>query len=147
MPVSEVLDMSSCLKIIPIRKYYESGKRTPRGVWLKKIFTFTTQDVDILKKTFGNLRGISRICTPSVGNNKANNCVDRQQVCHTFFSKQMQFHQHSGVHVLICCNLTSEKRILLVQSTLQLIFSPDLSLKSRRRYVSKSGKISKQHLL
>ena len=30
---------------------------------------------------------------------------------------------------------------------LQLIFSPDLNLKLRRRYVSKSGRISTQHLL
>ena len=36
---------------------------------------------------------------------------------------------------------------LLAQSTPQLIFFPDWNSKSRRRYVSKSGKISKEHLL
>ena len=63
------------------------------------------------------------------------------------FSKQRQSHQHSGLHVIMCCYLTSKSHRLLDQLTLQLTFSQDLNSKSRRRYVSKSGKISKQHPL
>ena len=51
------------------------------------------------------------------------------------FSKQRQFCQHSGMHVIICCNFTSKMHTLLVQSSQQLTFSPNMSLKTRRRYV------------
>ena len=63
-----------------------------------------------------------------------------------FFSKQRQFRQHSGKHMIICFNLISKYHTLLAQSTQWLIFSPDWNSNSWRRYVSKSGKISKQHL-
>ena len=68
------------LKIHSKRKTY-----APRGVWLKNFFPCTTQNVHILKRVFGNLQGISRVCTYSVWGNKANNCLDRQQVRHPFF--------------------------------------------------------------
>ena len=42
----------------------------------------------------------------------------------------------TGLYVITCCILTSKWLTLLVQSTLQLTFSPDLSVKSRRGYVS-----------
>ena len=57
----------------------------PRAVWLKNILPCETQDVDILKRSFGNLYGTSRLCTHPVGSNKANNCPDRQQVRQPFF--------------------------------------------------------------
>ena len=37
------------------------------------------------KEFFGNLYGISRVSTRSMGCNKAHNCLDRQQVCHPLF--------------------------------------------------------------
>ena len=70
--------------------------------------------------------------------------TDNKSVTRFFQTKQS--HQRSGMHVIMCCNITSKWHTLLGQSTLQLIFSSDLNLKSRRRYVSKSEKISKQHL-
>ena len=61
------------------------------------------------------------------------------------FSKRRQFREDCEMHVSICFSLTSKLDTLLVQSTLRLIFSTDWTSKSRRRYVSKSGKISKQY--
>ena len=56
-----------------------------RGVWLKNFLPCTTEDVHVLKRFFGNIHGISRVCAHSVVSNKANNCPNRQQVSHTFF--------------------------------------------------------------
>ena len=60
----------------------------PRGIWLKKLLPSTTQGIHILKRSFGNLYGISRVCTHFVGSNRANNCLHRQQVCHPLFPKK-----------------------------------------------------------
>ena len=64
-----------------------------------------------------------------MGINKANNCPDRQQVRHPFFFKQRQFHQHSGMHVIMCHNLTSKEHTLLVQSGTAADFPSRLELK------------------
>ena len=64
--------------------------------------------------------------------------TDNKRVTRFFQTKTFLPH---GMHVIMGCILT-----LLVQSTLRLICSPDWKSKLRRRYVSKSGKISQQHL-
>ena len=76
--------MLSWLKTIPIKRYSQSGKRTPP--W--RLLPRETQDVHRLKRVFGNLHGISWVCTHFVGNNKTNNCSDRQQILHTFFPNE-----------------------------------------------------------
>ena len=63
------------------------------------------------------------------------------------FPKQRRSHQHTGMHVITYCNSTLKWHILPDQSTLKLTFSLGLNLKLRRRYVSKSRRISTQHLL
>ena len=57
----------------------------PCGVWLKRLLPSATQKVHMFKRVFGNLHVNSRVCSHSVGSNKANNCSDRQQICQTFF--------------------------------------------------------------
>ena len=70
--------------------------------------------------------------------------TDNKSVSRFFQTKQ--FHQHSGVHVIMYCNSILKQHTLLDQSTLQLTFSPDSNLKLRRRYVSKFETIFRQHL-
>ena len=41
-------------------------------------FPGTTQNVHIFRRISGNIPGISRVCTHSLGSNKANNCLDGQ---------------------------------------------------------------------
>ena len=50
----------------------------PRGIWLQKFLHCAFQNVHILKRSFGNLYGISGVFTHPVGSKKANNCSDRQ---------------------------------------------------------------------
>ena len=57
----------------------------PLGVWLENFLPRATQNVYILKTTFGNLHGNSRVCTQFVGSKRADNCPHRQQVRYTFF--------------------------------------------------------------
>ena len=52
------------------------------------IFPPATQNAHILERIFGNLHGISSVCTHSVGRNKANKCSDRLQICHTFLPNE-----------------------------------------------------------
>ena len=66
-------------KVLSKRKTYDPRRSA------QKFSPRATQNVHISKRRFGNLHGISRVCTHSVGNIKANNCSDRQQICHTFF--------------------------------------------------------------
>ena len=51
----------------------------------KVFFTAQLKKVHILKRIFGNILGISSVCTHSLGINKANNLSDREQIRHTFF--------------------------------------------------------------
>ena len=60
----------------------------PLGVWLEKFLPRATQNVYILKISFGNLHGISRVCTHFVGSKRADNCPHRQQVRYTFFPNE-----------------------------------------------------------
>ena len=62
----------------PDQKIVKAENVRPRGIWLKKFLPCTTENVLILKGIFGNLHGLSRVCTHSVGSKKANNCPDRQ---------------------------------------------------------------------
>ena len=61
------------LKIQSKRKTY-----APRGNRLKNFLPCTTEDVHLLKRIFGNLHGIPRVCTHIVGSNETNDCFDRQ---------------------------------------------------------------------
>ena len=145
MPASEVLDMPLWFRTILTKRYSQNGKRTPSWLLAQKISPLRNSRFPYTQIFFGNLHGIRRVCTYSVGRNKVSNCSDRQQTRHRFFSKQRQFRQHCGMHVIKCCNLISKKNSSPAQSALRLAFSPDWNSKSRRRYVSKSGKICKQH--
>ena len=87
-----------------------------------KIFSSSQIKKLIYSKTFGNQHGISRVCTYFLRSNEAKNCFDRQHVSYTFLSKQTHFHQHSGMHVIMCCNSILKKHTLLTQSTPWLIF-------------------------
>ena len=60
--------------------------------------------------------------------------------CVKLFSKRRHFCQHCGMHAIMCCTSFPELHTLPVQSTLQLILSPDWNSKSRRRYVSNPGR-------
>ena len=72
--------------LILIRQNSQSGKRTTSWhLTQKKFLSRAYQNVHILKRIFGNLHGISQICTHSVESNKANNCSDRQQISQAFF--------------------------------------------------------------
>ena len=73
----------------PNRKI-ESKKKTyaPVAFGSKNFFARATEDVDLLKRIFGNLHGIPRVWTHPVGNNKTNNCLDRQQICHSILPDQ-----------------------------------------------------------
>ena len=57
-------------------------------LWVKNFFACTTEDVDLLKRVPGNFHGIPRVCTHPLGNNETNNCLDRQQICHTILPDQ-----------------------------------------------------------
>ena len=70
-----------------IQSINEENLRTCR-LWVKNFFACTTEDVDLLKRVPGNLHGIPRVLTHPVGNNKTNNCLDRQQICHTILPDQ-----------------------------------------------------------
>ena len=48
----------------------------PHGIQLKHFLPCTTEDVHLLKRIFGNLHGIPRVCT-HVGSNETNDCFDR----------------------------------------------------------------------
>ena len=52
----------------------------------QKIFHCVTQVVHLLERVFSNVHGISRVCTHSVADHRANNCPDRQLFSHTFLS-------------------------------------------------------------
>ena len=63
----------------------KAGNVRPRGVCLKNFLPRATQAVHIRKGFFGNLYGISWVCTHSMGGNRANNCPHRQENRYTFF--------------------------------------------------------------
>ena len=69
----------------PDRKLHSKRKTYAPWRLAQSSLPCTTQDVHILKRIFGNLHGIFRVCTYSVGSNKANNSLNRQQVRHPFF--------------------------------------------------------------
>ena len=78
MPASEVLDKPSWLKTSRSKNTVKAENVHPHGVGLKNFIPCATQNVHILKRIFGNLHGISWVCTQSVGSNKANDFPDRQ---------------------------------------------------------------------
>ena len=51
---------------------------------------------------------------------------------------QKPFNRRSGTQAIVCCNLLSENLSLMVQSTRNLVFSPDYNLLLRRRSVWKT---------
>ena len=53
-----------------------------------KIFSPAQLKMSGNSKIYGCQFGIFRVCTHSVGSNKANNCPNRQQVSHTFFPNE-----------------------------------------------------------
>ena len=76
------------MKAILIRKYSESGEHTPLWRLAQNFLPRATQNVHILRKVFGNLRGSSRFCTLSVGSNDAMNCfADNKSVTRFFQTK------------------------------------------------------------
>ena len=72
----------------------EKDLRTCR-VWIKNFLASTTEDVDLLKRIFGNLHGIPRICTHLIGSNETNSRLDGQQTRHTILPNQ----SHSTIFV------------------------------------------------
>ena len=109
-----------------------------------KIFSPARLKMSILSKEFGNLYGISRVCTLFVGSNKANKCLNRQQVSHPLFPNKSN--PTSTLECMCLCvaiQLQNSTHCWISQHCSR--FSLGLNLKSRKRYVSKSGKISKQH--
>ena len=72
----------------PNQKSNQRGKLTHQSTLGQNFFACTTEDVDLLKRVPGNLHGIPRVCTHPVGNNEINNCLDRQQICHTILPDQ-----------------------------------------------------------
>ena len=72
----------------PNQKSNQKGRLTHLLRLDQKLFARTTEDVDLLKRIFGNLHGIPRICTHLVGNDETNNCFNGQQICHTIFPDQ-----------------------------------------------------------
>ena len=65
----------------------------------------------------------------------------------TIFFQTKPFHHLCGMHANMCYNSTLKWHILLAQSTHQLIFSPDWNSKSRRRLISKFGRIYQERPL
>ena len=59
-------------------------------VWIKNFLASTTEDVDLLKRIFGNLHGFPRYCTHLIGSDEANNRFNGQQFSHTILPDQSQ---------------------------------------------------------
>ena len=57
-------------------------------VCIKNFLACTTEDVDLLKRIFGYLHGIPRICTHLMGGDETNNCFNGQQICHSILPDQ-----------------------------------------------------------
>ena len=54
-------------------------------IWIKNILPpRSTKNVHLLEKIFGNLHGIPRVCTYSVGNIKTDDCLNGQQISYPF---------------------------------------------------------------
>ena len=134
------------MKTIPDHKYSQSGKRTPPWHLAQKFSPLHNLKCPYTKKNFWQSIWHSSSMHTFFGKQQSQQSSRQTTNPSPAFSKQRQSHQHSGMHVIMCCNLFSNCHTLPDQSTLQLTFSSDLNLKSRRRHVSKSGKISKQRL-
>ena len=146
MPASEVLDMPWWLKKIPIENYSQSGKRTPPWRLAQKFSPPRNSKCPYTQKNFWQFTWPFSSAHIFCGKRQSQQLFWQTTNPSHVFSEQRQFRQHSGMHVIMYCNSLSKQHILLAQSTPRLIFSPDGNSASRRRYVSKSGKISKQHL-
>ena len=144
--LQKCIDMPSWFKTMLIKRYSQGGKRRPP--WhLVQIFSplrnlkclYTQKNFLAIYKAFLEFAHILWEATKPTIFLKDKNPLQ-------VFSKRRQFHQHYGLHVIMCCNITSKLHRVLVESILLLVFPPDWSSKSRRRCVWNSGKTSNQHL-
>ena len=138
--------MPSWLKTILIKDTVKTEKVRPHGVWLKK-FLPAQLKMSIYSKEFLTIYMEFLEFAHILWKQQSQRLSSQTTNPLHAFSKRRQFRQHCGIDVIMCCNFTSNSQTLPIQSTLRLIFSLDWISKSRRRYVSKTGKISKQYQL
>ena len=94
---------------IPDQKIHSTLETYADVAFGSKIFSPAQHKKSIYsEKNFGNLHGIFRVRTQSLGGNKAKNCSDRQQSRHTFFSERKQCRQSYGMYVIMCFNSFSK---------------------------------------
>ena len=69
----------------PDQKIQSKRKTYAPVAFGSKTFSPAQLKISIYSNIFGNLYGISWVCTHSVGSNKANNCLERQQISYPIF--------------------------------------------------------------
>ena len=137
---------ASWLRTIPIRKNSQSGKRTPPWLLVQKYSPQRNSKCLYTQRNFWQSVWHFLSLHTFYGKQQSQQLFWQTTNSSQDPFKQRQFRQHCGMHVIMCCNSISKEHTLLAQSTTPPILFPDWSSKARRRCVSKSGKISKQHL-
>ena len=137
--------MPSWLKTIQTKRPNQKGKLL--HVWRSDVLPCTTQNADLLKGVFGKVsRHLSSLY--SFSGKHWNRHLSRKTLNQSHISfRQKLFYRPGGTLVCMSCNLISTKHTLLVQLIQQLTFSPVWKWKSRRKIVSKSERMYKQHPL
>ena len=139
IPASEVAGYA--LKTIPIKRYSQTGTRTPSCCLTRKTSSPPNSRCLFTQKIFWQSKwhflSLQIICRKQQNQKLFWQITNLSQV----FPKQ----KHCGLHVTVSCKSNSIRLISPVESTWQLTSFEDWNSNSRRRYDSKSGRISKQH--
>ena len=94
------------IKTIPIKKYSKSGKRMPPWQLAQKFSPLHNLKCPYIRRKFRqSILHFSSLHT-YYGKEQSQQLSGQTTSQSPVFSKQRQSHQHSGMHVILCCNST-----------------------------------------
>ena len=128
----------------PDQKIQSKRNVRTRCVCIKSLLPRTAQEANLVKRSFGNLHGILSVRTHSVTNIKTDDCLNGiKSVTRFFQTKAIPPSLWNACDYVLQFNL---KRAHIAGSVNTAgNFSPDKIWKSRRRSISRSGRVYKQH--